>query len=315
MSRPIDERTAQALLASFARLPKSTRDLIDPLLLCAASGDLEQEVRALVFLAPALDEPARCAALRQAAALTMNAPVSERNRDPEFGDDPVRARLCLIVAPLLADYADRGIALELARLAFATGLGEHGFSTYDGAWLGSALVRLADGAELDEAVRRVVATRDPWRRLRRMFAILPLVTERHLSLLLPRIQKAIVKLGRAEQAEFLVRLLPWLPPEEREDTLTTVLQVGGLVGQVGLELPRLIEALPLQARPRFLDRVMAAARDLKPADAATTLLAVARSSEPDRKSALLLEAARLHRDGLLDSEHGRPGRPAPVHRG
>jgi hypothetical protein len=309
---PADERTAQALLASFARLPRSARDLIDPLLLCAAAGDLQEEVSALVRLAPALDEPARRAALGRAVTLTLTAPVSERNQAfPELDHDPVRARLCLIVAPVLAAYADRGMALELARLAFTSGLAEREFTEYDGDWLGNALVMLADGTELDEAVRRVAATRDPWLRLHRIFAILPIVTDRYLSLLLPRVRKAIVKLQPEQQAEFLVRLLPWLPLQEREDPLTKALQAGSLLGHDDLELPRLVETLPPQARPRFLDGVMDAARNLKPADAATTLLAVARSSEPDRTPALLLEAARLHRDALLDPEHGQSGEWLP----
>ena len=314
LSGPPDLEAARALLASFARMPRDARDLINPIALCAMSGEVRQEVRALVHLAPALDEPARGAALRRAVTLTLDAPASEDSRAfAEIRDEPVRAMLCLEVAPALAECGDRGTALELARLAFDTGLGQREFITYDGDWLGNALVTLAEGAELDEAVRRVVATRDPWLRLHRMLAILPLVTGAHHHVLVPRVRKEIVKLPQNEQAKFLVDLLPWLPMREREDALTTALGVGGLVGRDGLELPRLVGTLPPEARPRFLDRVMATARDLEPTDAAPTLLAIARSSEPDRRAALLLQAVRLHRDALLNGDlEGLPGDWLPL---
>lgn len=315
---PVDERTAQALLASFARLPRPARGLIDPLLRCAASGDLGKEVSALADLAPALDERARRAALRRAVTLTLNAPVRERTRIPEFGDDPVldvpvRADLCEIVAPVLADYGYRRAALRLARLAWQ----DRSFTYPD--WPG-ALVEFADGVGLGWVVSRVAATRDPGMRLYRILTILPFVADRHRSRLLSRVRREIAKL---EDEAVLVDFVRWLPPQEREDALTAALQSGSffktgpllerflktgpLLEEDSPDFPGLVDSLPPQARRRFLDRVVAAARNLKPADAAATLLAVARSSEPDRRPALLLEAARLYRDGLLDSEHGRPG--------
>jgi hypothetical protein len=311
LSGPADERTTDALLASFARLPRSARDLIDPLLLCAASGNPKREVSDLVGLVPALDEPARRAVLRRAVTLTLNAPVSERDR--VFGDirDPVRLKLCRMVAPALAVYGDRRTALKRARLAFETALRRDPglYYHYSQSWQGDALVRLlklADGAELDRAVRRLVATRNPWLRLNRMVASLPFVTDRYRSRLLPRIREEIANLGPESQADFLVDLLRWLPPHEREDALTAALQTGGLLRRDSLELPGLVESLPPQARRRFLDRLNAAACNLTPAAAAMMLLAIARSSEPDRRPALLLEAARVYRDGPLDPDGGRP---------
>src|SRR5262249_51214826 len=111
------------------------------------------------------------------------------------------------------------------------------------------------------------------------------------------------------QAEFLVRLLPWLPEQERAPALTAALNAGGLLADRALSLPGLVETLPARERPGFLDLALAAARAMNPAGAATAVLAVARSPGAADRRALLREAARLYRDGQLEPgrEAARPG--------
>jgi hypothetical protein len=318
LAGPVPPDTAKALVAAYPRLPASVRERIDPLLLCAAVGDREQEVRALVALAG----PCGTVVLDQAVARAMSAPVTAQHPAfPELRDEPERGRLCLLVAPAVAEHGDRQVAIDLATVAFDAGLRQRTFTTYGGEWLGNALIRLADGDALDDAVRRVIATRDPWPRVNQLLTIMPLVAERHRPPLLRAVRAVIaLKDMSYQRANLLVDVLPWLPAEEREDALGAALaadprlplRTNGSPRREVLVLPELAGMLPTDARARFAARVAAAADRMAPDDAATTLLTVARMSPPDRRATSLLAAVRAHRDSLRDAEHAQNGKWLPL---